>query len=427
MLASTPDRPLRFGEDALMQIPSRAELLRRIAELPAGGPLLERLRGVPGVYLVGGAVRDLLMGGAPSDLDLVVEGDAAEVARRIGENVVVHDRFGTSTVLLDGFSYDLARARRERYSHRGALPDVEPARLSEDVTRRDFTVNAIAITVGGPDAGTVTAAPLAIEDLDARQLRVLHERSFVDDPTRLLRLTRYQSRLGFDVEPRTSELAREAVESEALQTVSGPRIGAELRLLAREPDPVAALVTLRELRLDTAIHPDFGLTDAGLARRSLELLPADGRRDLLVLGVAARGVSRRELGPLLDRLSFEAGDREAILAVAAEAGDLARTLTQARRPSEIAAAAAGASPELVALAGALGPQEAATEWLERLRHSRLEIDGRDLMAAGVPEGPRIGAGLRAAMAAKLDGRAVGGKQELQAALDAVRGSESGGG
>ena len=157
-----------------MEIPNGAELLRRIGELPAGRPLLERLRDVTGVYLVGGAVRDLLMGGAPSDLDLVVEGDATQIARRIGENVVIHDRFGTSTVRVDGFSYDLARARRETYPHPGALPEVEPADLAEDLKRRDFTVNAIAIAIGGPQAGEVTAAPLAIDDLAGRQLRVLH-------------------------------------------------------------------------------------------------------------------------------------------------------------------------------------------------------------------------------------------------------------
>jgi tRNA nucleotidyltransferase (CCA-adding enzyme) len=309
-----------------MQIPPAAELLRHIGELPAGAPLLQRLRDAPGVYLVGGSVRDLLMGGAPSDLDLVVEGDAVEVARRIGGNVVVHDRFGTSTVELDGFSYDLARARRETYSDPGALPDVEPADLPEDLRRRDFTVNAIAIALGGPEAGKVTAARGAIEDLAARQLSVLHDHSFIDDPTRLLRLARYRSRLRFEVEPRTSDLAREAIESGALETVSGPRIGAELRLLAREPDPIAAFLTLRELQLDAAIRAGFGLTDPELARRALELLPADGRRDVLILGLAARCVEPRELGPLLDRLAFEASDRDLILAVAGDADELARAL-----------------------------------------------------------------------------------------------------
>src|SRR5256885_6501771 len=130
-------------------------MLELIGALPAGGPLLRSLAGEPAVYLVGGAVRDLLLGGRPLDLDLVVEGDAAAAAARIGGELVVHDRFGTSTVTLDGFTYDLARARRERYLHPGALPEVEPAGLGEDLPRRDFSATAIAGALRGEDAGTL--------------------------------------------------------------------------------------------------------------------------------------------------------------------------------------------------------------------------------------------------------------------------------
>src|SRR5205823_5917854 len=135
----------------------------------------------------------------------------------------------------------IAQARRERYSTPGALPDVEPASLDEDLVRRDFTVNAIALALGAPKPGMITAAPRALEDLERELLRVLHERSFLDDPTRLLRLVRYQSRLGFTVEPGTAALAAAAASEGALSTVSGSRVGAELRLLAREPDPLKAL------------------------------------------------------------------------------------------------------------------------------------------------------------------------------------------
>jgi tRNA nucleotidyltransferase (CCA-adding enzyme) len=125
------------------------------------------------------------------------------------------------------------------------------------------------------------------------------------------------------------------------------------------------------------------------------------------------------LARLLDALAFEADDRDAIVASATRADEVARTLAVAQAPSEIAAAAAGAPPELVALAGALGPERQAREWLEHLRHVRLSIDGRDLLAAGVPEGPAIGRGLRAALAAKLDGGADGHDKELAKALDAA--------
>ncbi|HUJ35531.1 MAG TPA: hypothetical protein VLW51_10005 [Solirubrobacteraceae bacterium] len=395
------------------------KLLERARSLPAAQPLLARLAGTPPMYLVGGAVRDLLLGGAPLDLDLAVEGDAAALAASVGGEVRAYDRFGTSTVMLDGYTYDIARTRRETYAHPGALPDVAPAPIAEDLLRRDFTVNAIALALAGDTAGELTAAPEALEDLDARRLRVLHDRSFVDDPTRLLRLVRYATRLRFEIEPRTRALADDSISDGALGTVSGPRIGAELRLLAREPDPVRALGGLRELGLDAGIHPGFGVDDEPLARHALALLPDDGRRDRLVLAAAARGVPAAELPALLDSLAFEAEDRDVIVLAATRAGEVTRTLAAASAPSEIAAAVGGAPAELVALAGALGAEPQAREWLDRLRHVRLEIDGRDLLAAGVPEGPAIGRGLRAALDAKLDGRASGREQQLAEAVRAA--------
>ena len=418
MLARGPD--LSFGrEDAPVDVPDPADLFERVRSLPAAKPLLARLEERAGVHLAGGAVRDLLLGGVPSDLDLVVDGDAFAFAASLGGKLKVHDRFGTSTVVLGEFAFDIARSRREAYARPGALPDVEPAGLDEDLRRRDFTVNAMAIALDGERRGELNAVPGALEDLDSRRLRVLHDASFIDDPTRLFRLARYAARLGFEIDPHTQALAVGAVEGGAVGTVSGSRLGAEVRLLARERDPVRALIGLRELGLDHALHPGFGLDDEALARRGLALLPPDARPDRLALALASRGVPGPELPALLDWLAFEAGDRDAIAAAVARAEELARALTATETPSEIAAAAAGAPVELVALAGALGPARQAHEWLDRLRHVHLSIDGRDLLAAGVPEGPAIGRGLRAALAAKLDGRARDREQELAEALRAA--------
>jgi len=402
--------------------PNPSELAARLRELPAAHPLVYRLGDQPGLFLVGGAVRDLLLGGRPFDLDLVVEGDPAIVLARLDGTAIVYDRFGTSTVSVDGFTYDVARARTETYRAPGALPEVTPASLDEDLRRRDFTVNAIALPLRSGSAGGLPAVPGALEDLDARRLRVLHDRSFIDDPTRLLRLARYRARLGFEIEDHTLALAREAVAQDALKTLSGPRIGNELRLLAREHDPVGAFAALRELGLDRSIDPRFGLQDDAVATEALALLPVDGNRDRLVLAVAGERLPADELRRLLDQLGFEAEDREGIVAAAKRAPGVADELAAARAPSQVATAALGLAPEVVALAGALGPADAAKQWLERLRHVELEIDGRDLLAAGIEQGPAVGFGLRAALVAKLDGRVHSRQEELAVALEAARGA-----
>jgi tRNA nucleotidyltransferase (CCA-adding enzyme) len=396
-----------------MQVPAASDLKARIGALAAAAPLRERLADSPGVYLVGGAVRDLLLGDQPVDLDVVVEGDPAEVIALLGGEVQTYDRFGTATVRADGHTYDIARARRERYAAPGALPEVEPAPLEADLRRRDFTVNAAAIELA---SGELRAVPEALPDLEARVLRVLHSRSFIDDPTRLLRLARYAARLRFEVEPGTRELVVDAVAGGALRTVSGPRIGAELRLAAREPDPVAVFDRLVELGVDAG----FGAIEPDLARRAFELLPPDGDRPALALALAVLGADAATLSELLDTLAFEAPERARVVAAATRAPALAAELERAGTPSAIADAVAGAGPEEVAVAGALGPAQAAGEWLATLRHVSLEIGGSDLLAAGVPEGPAIGRGLNAALAAKLDGRVDGRDSELAEALRAAR-------
>ena len=127
-----------------MDVPPPTQMLAAVRSLPAAPAVVDHLTDAVPVYLVGPVGRDLLLGGRPLDLDLIVEGDPAPVAASLGGEVRTHDRFGTSTVSLNGFAYDFARSRRETYAHPGALPDVSPAPLSEDLLRRDFTVSAIA-------------------------------------------------------------------------------------------------------------------------------------------------------------------------------------------------------------------------------------------------------------------------------------------
>jgi tRNA nucleotidyltransferase (CCA-adding enzyme) len=431
-------------------------VLERLREQPGGIELAELASKGDEVALVGGAVRDLLLARTPRELDVVVadgtERLAGELAARLGQaglspdeapRLTVHERFGTAVVEWPGGRIDVARRRAESYPDPGALPQVRPGSVEEDLARRDFTVNAIAVPLAGPHAGELAEAEHAGEDLDAGRLRVLHDLSFIDDPTRLFRLARYRARLCFEIEPRTARLASEALAAGALATVSGTRLGAELRLALAEPDALGALQSHAELGLLAPLG--LGDTiDTDLARRALELLPDDGAPQELLLAVlvfsgagAAGDRDRAELRQTLDRLEFAAGERERALDAAFGVRALAARMARAEHPSQLHDALAEQTAEAIALAAALGeqmlaggaspgggaatPAEQAGLWFDELRHVRLAITGDDLLAAGLAPGPEIGMRLKAALACKLDGELAedGAGAELRAALEAT--------
>jgi tRNA nucleotidyltransferase (CCA-adding enzyme) len=351
-------------------------------------PELDRLReaasGAP-LYLVGGAVRDLLLGQSRGDVDVVVEGDAVQVARRLGGEALEHERFSTAKATLGDLEIDLASARAESYPSPGALPEVRPAGLKEDLARRDFTVNAMALPLLGeaelidPHSGRF--------DLAAGLLRVLHDGSFIDDPTRALRAARYAARFDFELEPQTAELLRAA----DLGTVSGDRRAAELLRLASEPQAARGLQLAAEWGL---LHLRHGAD---------ELLPAV---DALLEKPPWNQVAARPRAMLVAALG-PAG-REAELAAA-----------QPPRPSEGVELTRGARPEELLLARVMGA-EWLDDYLREWRNVDLEIDGADLIAAGVREGPAVGRGLQEALRRKLDGEIKDREDELEVALRAAR-------
>ena len=338
------------------------------------------------VYLVGGAVRDLLLGRGRADIDLVVEGDAATFAARFGAEVIAHDRFGTAKVKFAGHELDVASARSETYSHPGALPEVQTgARLKDDLGRRDFTINAMAIPLHG-DPKLID--PYGGEaDLATKRLRVLHARSFVDDPTRAIRAARYAARFGFELEPETADLLRRA----DLGTVSAERQQAELLRLAGESQAVRGFELLAEWGLVELREGGIELASGVAALLEAEPWSDVAERDRALLR-AAQGPSGEEVS----------------LAAATPA-----------QPSEVVGLAASRQPLELLLARALG-----AEWLDRYlaewRDVALEIDGDDLMRAGIPEGPAVGRGLKEALIRKLDGEISGREQELEVALAAAR-------
>lgn len=409
--------------------------MEALAGQPGGAAVLALAGRRGDLMLVGGAVRDLLLGRTPLELDITVAEGAAEVAEMLAGEidvpagaepplVTVFERFGTACVEFQKGRIDIAQRRRETYPRPGALPEVEAGDLAADLARRDFTLNALAVALAGPDAGVLRAVEKGVEDLKAGLLRVLHGRSFIDDPTRMLRLARYRARMRFEIERRTAELAGEAIASGALQSVSSARIGTELWLAVSEAEPVAALVALDDLGVLRAL----GLAspfDHMLAEAALRMLPSEASPPELLTAIliASPHASRAEAGRLLDAFEIPAGARERILTSAFASPSMADRIEWDMPPSKLGAVLRSAPLETVALTGALaarralGADQPVARWLQELRHWRLRIDGEDLLAAGVPQGPQIGLRLAHALDLKLDGEVDDtAEAELEAAL-----------
>lgn len=369
------------------------ELRRDLAEaLDAAHPELQAVRDVAGeapVYLVGGAVRDLLLGRERADLDLAVIGDASALAARLGAEPVEHERFATAKVELDGHEIDIATARTETYPYAGALPEVAPASTIEvDLGRRDFTINAMALPLRGR---TELIDPFrGRADLEAGLLRVLHPDSFVDDPTRAVRAARYASRFGFRLEKETEALVRQA----GLAAVSIDRQEAELLRLAAEPAAITGLQMVAEWEL-IKLAPD-GLELAAETAELISRPPWNGaeERARRILEMAVRPAGR------------EAELVQARPASPSEAVEFARRFD----PSELVSARVRGADWL-------------DEYVQDWAYVKLEIDGEDLMREGVPEGPAVGVGLAEALRRKLDGEIGGREQELAVALAAAKAEE----
>jgi tRNA nucleotidyltransferase (CCA-adding enzyme) len=401
-----------------------AELREQIEALPGMDVLLPALQDQPRSFLVGGAVRDLLRGVDAVDLDLAVEGDAPATARaiaeRLGGEAVEHDRFGTATLRAPSVTADLATTRRESYPAPGALPEVEPAPIGEDLSRRDFSVNAMAAGLTGDDLGVLHDPHGGRADLEGGIIRILHSRSFVDDPTRVLRAIRYEVRLGAKLDPITEELALTAIATGALRTVSGTRIREELVAIFNEQEMPAIVARISELRLDRALWPCL-MCDPDRSASTALAAAETGADRVLALFATMIAPDADACHRWLDRLGFHRHDRDRIARAAATGPHLSHRLEADMKPSELYRLLHVEPLEALALALAFGaPGEAVLRYLTDVRNTRLAISGGDLIASGVPESPAIGEALEETLLRKLDGEVDGRDEELKLALDLAR-------
>jgi tRNA nucleotidyltransferase (CCA-adding enzyme) len=368
------------------------------------------------VYLVGGTVRDLLMGRTPRDLDLAVDGNAVALARacarEAGFAAGQPSRFLTIRAEApDGLRVDLASLRRETYEHPGALPQVARGTLADDLARRDFTINAMAIRLDGRSAGSLVDPFGGERDLRRKRIRMIHSRSPWDDPTRCFRAVRFSCRLRFPIEAATRRWIREARSDGVFARVSGDRLRRELEALLDEIPGPRALRGLRAEGLLAVVAP--GLSLAGAAPRLARLEVLIGRlganesaaraRFLALFGSLTPG--RAET--LAARLSLSGPAREALLRLVKTRSRLLRRLSHARRPSVVRRMLEDLDLEtrtaLAAFAGTAARRQILAD-ARRLQRIRVAVTGRDLLAAGASPGPAIGRALQKTRAALLDGR-----------------------
>ena len=366
--------------------------------------------------MIGGCVRDLLREQTPNDVDVVIAGDAAGLARHaaqvLGGSATVNPAFGTAHwVLESGVEIDLASARTEYYDTPGALPTVvTPGDLRQDLCRRDFTINMMAISLSPGERGRLVDPYDGRADLIAGVLRVVHGLSFLDDPTRFFRAARFAARLELTLAAGTATLLSEALQSGV--SITRQRIGAELSRIFSEASAVAAMRLLGDWGVLSWISPALA-ADVDLLERLTACLAA--WRALAETDGA--GPSPLESLWLALACGLDAGDRQELAElVAGQRGRRGLWLNGPERIAQARAAMAGSSAhsiqaaavrglapaELVVLA-ATGGAAAVSWWLRTGRHIPLPVDGRRLQAEGARPGPRMGAAIAAARAAAWDG------------------------
>ena len=453
LLAGGDERVAVLRDERIVGVVTRSDLLRALGEQAAPterpGPMLtdqlarlDRLQPVfeavaavsepfEGVYLVGGTVRDILLGERSFDVDIAVEGDAIALAQALadalGGRVRAHEKFGTAVVIYgDDERVDVVTARTEFYDAPAALPTVEHASIREDLFRRDFTINAMAVSLKGADLGRLVDPFAGRRDLESKTVRVLHNLSFIDDPTRIFRAIRYENRYGFRMDEHTLRLARGTIEMGLVGDLSSARLRDELIALLEEGELDHSIPRLAELGADRAIHPHLA-ADGEAVDLFRRLTALRDRYGLAIpswrLGLAAlaRRLPPDEVYEWLQRLKVRRRDAERIAAAVTVGPRLVERLQRGAEPAEVVALAEPFAPDAPLFGLALAELPPLHAYFERLRDVQLEVSGADLADLGLDESPRVGEILAELRRRKLNGELDGRDSELAAARELIAG------
>ncbi|MCD6303198.1 MAG: CCA tRNA nucleotidyltransferase [Anaerolineae bacterium] len=373
-----------------------------------------------GCFIVGGPVRDLLLGQSSLDLDIVVEGGAIELAQMVasisGVRPVIHRDFGTATVPVGAFHIDLATARAESYERPGALPNVRAGTIGEDLARRDFSINAMAVPLNGSSRGELLDPHDGRLDLAHGVLRVLHDASFIDDATRVLRGVRYEQRFGFAFEAETSELL--VRDQRYLETISGDRVRHEFERTFDEAEPQFALRRLDILGTLRVIDPSLSFSSEqaeALHALARQRVGGESVRSAMWC-VLCWGLGADDVGRVAKRLNLPRRILDPVRDCLHLCSVEAQLAAAAIRPSEVVRLLRGHSMASLLASRTLLSRPAARErvvdYLDRLRFVRASVDGDLLISLGFPQGPEVGRALERIREARLDGEVNSRAEEV---------------
>ena len=371
-------------------------------------------------YLVGGSVRDLLRGEENLDIDLVIEGDGIVFARAFGEKlhakVRTHQKFGTAQIRTDFIKLDVATARTEYYASPAALPTVESSSIKKDLYRRDFTINTLAVKLNPRDFGVLSDYFGGQRDLREKAIRVLHNLSFVEDPTRAFRAVRFSERFGFKIGRHTENLVKSTIEMNLFDRLSGTRLYEELRLSFKETEPIRTLKRLSDFGLLKVIHPNLAFTEnleatlksmhETLAWFNLLFLEEKPDSGILFLMALLSGLKDEDIKTIMERLSPSPKVKMMIISGIMQARNIVSRLPF-QDPVEIYEYFGKIKLEVVLFAMALSKdrkkQKVISRYLTELRNVKTILTGEDLKKMGIQPGPVYSKIFRELLEEKLRG------------------------
>ena len=371
-------------------------------------------------YLVGGSVRDLLRGEENLDLDIVIEGDGIAFARAFGEKlhakVRTHQKFGTAQIFADRTKLDVATARTEYYESPASLPKVETSSIKKDLYRRDFTINTLAVKLNLRDFGLLIDFFGGQRDLREKSIRVLHNLSFVEDPTRAFRAIRFAERFGFKISKHTENLIKSTIEMNLFSMLSGPRLYEELRLSFHETEPAKTLKKLSDYGLLKVIHPNLAFTEEleatlrsmqeTLSWFNLLFLEEKPDKGIFYLMSLLSGLKDADMKAAAERLSPPPRIRDIILRGIPQARSILRRFP-VNDPVEVHKIFSNLELEIVLFLMALSKdrkiQKVISHYLTELRNIKTILTGDDLKGMGIQPGPVYSKILRKLLEEKLRG------------------------